>query len=87
MGESAQTVFNVLISLSAFLGGWVLNSLTASIRQLQKDDKELAEKLQSIEVLIAGDYVKTSTLQATLTALFTKLDRIETKIDGKADKQ
>lgn len=87
MGESAQTVFNVLISLSAFLGGWVLNSLTASIRQLQKDDKELAEKLQSIEVLIAGDYVKASTLQATLTALFTKLDRIETKIDGKADKQ
>lgn len=87
MGESAQTVFNVLISLSAFLGGWVLNSLTASIRQLQKDDKELAEKLQSIEVLIAGDYVKTSTLQATLAALFTKLDRIETKIDGKMDKQ
>lgn len=87
MGESAQTVFNVLISLSAFLGGWVLNSLTASIRQLQKNHKELAEKLQSIEVLIAGDYVKTSTLQATLTALFAKLDRIETKIDGKMDKQ
>lgn len=87
MGESAQTLFNVLISLSAFLGGWVLNSLTASIRQLQKDEKELAEKLQSIEVLIAGDYVKTSTLQATLTALFTKLDHIETKIDGKMDKQ
>lgn len=77
-----QTAFNIVLSLVAFLGGWVLNSVRDSIARLQKTDGELADKVQHIEVLVAGKYVTRDDLQA----LFSKLDRIETKLDKKVDK-
>jgi len=86
MGDSAQTVFNIVVSLCAFLGGWVLNSLQASLTHLQEADTELARKIQSIEVLVAGNYVKRDDVERLMAAVFAKLDRIESKLDGKADK-
>lgn len=82
-----QAAFNVALSLVAFLGGWVLNSLRDSIKSLQKSDSELADKVQKIEVLVADQYVKRNDLDQLSTAIiFTKLDRIEDKLDGKVDK-
>ena len=81
-----QTAFNIVLSAVAFLGGWVLNSLRDSIKALQKTDAELADKVQHIEVLVAGQYVKRDDLEKLSTALFNKLDKIEMKLDGKADK-
>lgn len=86
MTDSFQTLFNVAITLIGFLGGWVLNSLKASIEGLQKADHELTVKVQSVEVLVAGSYVKRDDLDKLTVALFTKLDKIELKIDAKADK-
>lgn len=81
-----QTTFNVLIALVAFLGGWVLNSLRKNIENLQTSDANLTNKLQAIEVLVAGSYVKREDLDKLTHALFEKLDKIENKIDRKADK-
>lgn len=82
----SQTAFNIALSLVAFLGGWVLNSLRDSIKSLQKTDAELADKVQHIEVLVAGTYVKRDDLKELSVALFNKLDKIELKLDRKADK-
>lgn len=81
-----QTSFNIAVGLIAFLGGWVLNSLRDSIQSLQKSDTELATKVQSIELLVAGSYVKRDDLDKLTVALFAKLDKIDAKLDGKADK-
>ena len=81
-----QVGFNLAIALVAFLGGWVLNSLRASIDSLQKADTSLTTKVQAIEVLVAGSYVKRDDLDKLTSALFAKLDKIEAKLDGKADK-
>lgn len=81
-----QTVINVSIGLVGALGGWVLNSLRDSMSSLQRADAELAGKVQEIEVLVAGQYVKRDDLDKLSNALFTKLDRIEVKLDSKADK-
>lgn len=81
-----QVAFNVALGLAAFLGGWVLNHLKTSIDNLQKADNSLANKVQSIEVLVAGQYVKRDDLDKLTTALFAKLDKIDAKLDGKADK-
>ena len=81
-----QVAFNVAVGLVAGLGGWVLNSLKTSIDNLQKADNSLASKVQSIEVLVAGQYVKRDDLDKLTTALFAKLDKIDSKLDGKADK-
>jgi len=81
-----QIAFNIALSLVAFLGGWVLNSLRDSIKFLQKSDTELADKMQKIEVLVAGVYVKKDDIDKLSNAIFAKLDRIEDKLDGKVDK-
>lgn len=82
----AQTGFNIVLSLAAFLGGWVLNSLRDSIASLHKSDAELATKVQGMEVLVVGQYVKRDELEKLGQALFVKLDKIESKLDGKVDK-
>ena len=84
--ESFQTFFNIAITLIGALGGWVLNSLKSSIESLQKADHDLTAKVQGIEVLVAGTYVKRDDMDKLGTALFAKLDKIEAKLDGKADK-
>lgn len=86
MSPAAQFVFNVLISLVMFLGGWVLNSVKSSIEHLQRADRTLTEKLQAVELLVAGNYVKKEDLAHNVEAIFKKLDRIETKLDSKVDK-
>lgn len=81
-----QTIINILIGLAGTLGGWVLNSLKASIDDLRKADMSLTDKVQQIELLVAGTYVKRDDMDKLGAALFAKLDKIEAKLDGKADK-
>ena len=81
-----QTSFNIAVGLIAFLGGWILNGLRDSMKSLQTSDTELANKVQGIELLVAGSYVKRDDLDKLTTALFAKLDKIDAKLDAKADK-
>lgn len=81
-----QTLFNIMVGLVAFFGGWVLNSLRDSIKTLHTSDESLTSKVQAIELLVAGSYVKRDDIDKLTAAIFAKLDRIESKLDGKADK-
>jgi hypothetical protein len=82
-----QTVINTLLTLVGALGGWILRSMSSSITNLQQRDIQLAEKVQEIEVLVAGDYVKKNDFDRMARDIFTLLHRIEDKLDKKADKQ
>jgi hypothetical protein len=82
----AQTIINVAVGLCGGLGGWILNSLKQSVDELRKADTILADKVQHIEVLVAGTYVKRDDMDKLGVALFAKLDKIESKLDGKMDK-
>lgn len=81
-----QFAFNMALGLITFLGGYVLSSFSATIKSLQNSDTILADKVQRIEVLVAGEYVKHSDLERLTNALFNKLDKIESKVDNKQDK-
>jgi hypothetical protein len=82
----AQTAINIAFSLSGVLGGWVLKFLHGELKRLQDGDRELVTKVHAIETLVAGQYVSRDALDRSLSALFSKLDRIELKLDGKVDK-
>jgi hypothetical protein len=82
-----QTLFNIAGGIAGFLGGWWMKVLHDSVRDLQDADKRLADKVSSIEVLVAGNYVKRDDLDKSVDAIFRKLDRIEDKLDGKVDKR
>jgi hypothetical protein len=82
----SQDLYNIALGLAAFLGGWWMKVMWESLKDLQKTDKELAEKVGSIEVLVAGTYIKRDDFDKVADAIFRKLDKIEDKLDGKADK-
>jgi selenophosphate synthetase-related protein len=81
-----QTIVNWILAGFGGLLGFMLNVVWQSAKDLQKADKELATKVAEIEVLVAGGYVKKDEFSDLSKALFAKLDKIEDKIDRKADK-
>ncbi len=81
-----QTLINLAIMVIGSLGGWVMKSLQDNIKALQVVNTTMAEKVQSMEVLVVGHYVQKNDLKDLTAALFTKLDKIEDKLDKKADK-
>jgi hypothetical protein len=81
-----QSLINWIIASAGALIGFVLKSIWDAVKDLQTSDKELADKVSRIEVLVAGEYVKKEEFNSIMLRLFEKLDHIESKIDGKADK-
>lgn len=86
----AQAMFNLFVSIVGAAGGWWLNTVWRAVSDLQRQDRELADKLGRVEVLVAGDYVRKdeflSRVDAMETHLVRKLDQIDAKVDGKVDK-
>jgi hypothetical protein len=81
-----QWLLNAIFTVTGVLCGWILTVFHQTMKDLQKFDFELAEKVHAIELLVAGQYVKKDELHALSVALFSKLDRIEQKLDQKVDK-
>lgn len=71
--------------LNLILGGFI-KAMWDSYKELKKTDSELAEKVNQIEVLVAGTYVKRDDFDRVANAIFSKLDKISDKLDLKADR-
>lgn len=81
-----QQLFNVLFALVGVLGGWWMKAMREAIKSLEQADKALGNQVADLKVLVAGGYVRNEQFDSMGKAIFAKLDRIEDKLDGKADK-
>lgn len=81
-----QTIINWALSLISLLGGFMLNAVWQAVKDLQSADKDLADKVAAVDKVVAGDYVRRDEFADMTKALFSKLDRIEDKVDRKIDK-
>ena len=77
-----QTVINWGIGLGGTVIGIFIKSMLDSIKDLQASDKEITLRVSSVEVLVAGTYVKRDELKE----LMRKLEQIDAKLDRKANK-
>lgn len=82
----SQTMINAIIGGFAAAGAFLLRVIWEGLRELQKADVDLAAKISEIQLLVAGNYVKKDELDGVIKALFTKLDKIEDKLDKKVDR-
>lgn len=64
----------------------MLKVMWDSVKDLQRDDERLLAKINDLQVAIATDYAKREELRAEFKSFRDTLDRIEQKIDQKADK-
>ena len=75
-----------MFALVGVLGGWWMKAMWEAIKSLEQADKALGSQVADLKVLVAGGYVRTEKFDSMSKAIFAKLDRIEDKLDGKADK-
>lgn len=71
--------------INLVLGGFI-KAMWDSYKELKRTDANLAEKVNQIEVLVAGQYVKREDFDRVANAIFVKLDKISDKLDLKADR-
>ena len=76
MATDYQILFNLAATCVGVLFGWILNNIWSAVKELQTADKELAEKVGQIEVLVAGRYVTRDEFNQVLNQVFERLDRI-----------
>lgn len=81
-----QELFNYAVAIIAFFIVFGINAIKQSIRDLIATDKHLTDEVAKVKILVAGEYVQRDELTGVTNALFVKLDRIEDKLDKKADK-
>lgn len=82
-----QALVNWLLAGFGGLIGFLLNVVWQAVKDLQKADKVLAERVGEIEVLVARSYITRTDFTNVTDAIFRKLDRIEDKLDTKKDKE
>ena len=70
-----QMIINTLIMLVAFFGGWFLRVMWQKV-----NDNDA--RINQMEILVAGTYVKREEFEKKVDAMFTKLDKISEKIDS-----
>lgn len=81
-----QTIINWGFGLLSMTLGFLVRSIWQAVKDLQQADKELIDKVNTIEVLVAGQYVTQNDFNRLSDAIFKKLDRIEEKLNHKEDK-
>lgn len=81
-----QTIVNVLLSVCGVVVGFLVKSLWDRVDSLVSADTKLTEKVNAIEVLVAGTYVKKDELERYMAAIFAKLDRMMEKLEHKQDR-
>ncbi len=70
-----QVLFNIAVTLAAFLGGWVLNSITKAVERLDMDVRAMPV-----------NYVTKEDYRSDIRELKDLLERIDNKLDRKVDK-
>lgn len=81
-----QWLFNGMFAVIGTLGGWLLSNVRDSIRKIEIDEQALGAKLQHMEVVMVGTYATREEVSRMFDNVSVKLDRIEAKLDAKADK-
>ena len=68
-------LFNIIIGVAAFFGGWILNNFSRTIERLDKDVRNMPHT-----------YVTRADYRADSDEIKGMLNRISDKLDAKADK-
>jgi len=71
----SQAIFNIVVGIAAFFGGWVLNNITKAIERLDADVREMPKT-----------YVSKEDYHRDIDELKDICKQIFAKLDNKADK-
>ena len=70
-----QNIFNMIVGVAAFFGGWVLNNITKAIERLDNDVRNMPV-----------NYISKADYHRDIDEIKDICKQIFDKLDGKADK-
>ena len=73
--DDGQILFNIIVGIAGVFGGWILNNISRSIERLDKDVRQMP-----LTYVTRADY------RADIEEIKSMLNRINDKLDEKADK-
>lgn len=79
-------LINSLIAGAGGLVSFLLKRIYDALQELQRRDDQITNKINQIEVLLAGQYVNRSQFDNSMMLVFNKLDSISEKLNNKADR-
>jgi hypothetical protein len=74
-----QPYINISLASAFAVAGWFARQVWGAVQELKRD-------LKTLEVKLPIEYVRKDDLAETLSRIYQILDRIERKLDSKADK-
>ena len=74
------SLFQIAVSIACGAVSFIAARIWSIVAGLQARDMQIAEKLNQLELLVVGNYVKRAEFDAILKMLFEKLDKIDEKI-------
>lgn len=74
-----QPYINISLASAFAIAGWFARQVWSAVQELKSD-------LKTLEVKLPIEYVRKDDLAETLSRIYQILDRIERKLDSKADK-
>lgn len=70
-----QALFNIAVTVTMFLAGWILNSITTTLRRLDEDIRKMP-----------ANYVSKTDYRSDIRELKDLTQKIFDKLDSKVDK-
>ena len=83
----AQDVANIVLTMFAGLSGFFLTSFWQSVKDLERTDKDINKRISESENIAVDRYISRAEIESTLGEIMLRLNRIEEKLDSKADKR
>lgn len=75
--DDLQTALNVGLGGSSAVMAFFLKMLWDAYKRLLDEDLRLSREVSTLQVLVAGEYVKRDQFDAKIDAVFKKLDKIQ----------
>jgi hypothetical protein len=79
MAADWQVIIDVIFTLGGGLGGWILTTMWRELKDARRDHADLVDKLPDT-------YARRDDVKDGFRDINAVLNRIEGKLDGKADK-
>ncbi len=76
-----------LLGVGLTVVGWVSHMLWQDVKEVKNNHKDTFTRIQSIEVLIAGEYLKRTEFREFQSTILEKLDKILDALNTKEDKK
>lgn len=87
MNGEWQLILNWVFGITGLLIGFWLNSIWNAVKDLQVQDRLLADRVSEINVLVAGRYIQREEFAQVSGEIQRKLDIIMDRLALKADRQ